>query len=227
MTGRYSKVELAQHITQVDQRTYGRDYVANVSSVDGRSAFLDEPSNHDPVNYFQSYAIFREKGLPTKLSAEREMAVRQDPQLLELKNQIEEFRCSNPASSELKIVRRNLESLRLKLTSESLKTYRNEWIKNRRDWKIETNGKELPDDEEKIQLTQILSRLMPQRGRLAHILVSDQVVSDDQRRLAVEDLLFLITERDNISLPGEKPIWVSSVCSTTPREIPSYTIVSM
>lgn len=47
---------------------------------------------------------------------------------------------------------------------------------------------------------------MPQRGRLAHILVSDQAVSDGQHRLAVEDLPFLIPEGDNISLPGEKSI---------------------
>lgn len=42
MTGRYSKVELTQHITQVDQRTYDRDYDANVSYLDERSTFLDD-----------------------------------------------------------------------------------------------------------------------------------------------------------------------------------------
>lgn len=46
------------------------------------------------------------------------MTVRQDSQLLQLKNQIEEFRCSNPASSELKVARRKLKSLRLKVISD-------------------------------------------------------------------------------------------------------------
>ena len=60
--------------------------MANTSSVDGKSAFLNEPAQHDHVEFFQSFAKFREKGLPTSLPAKREATIRQDPQLLELED---------------------------------------------------------------------------------------------------------------------------------------------
>jgi len=39
---RYIEVERSQHITQTDSRTYDRDYVANISSVDEKSTFFNE-----------------------------------------------------------------------------------------------------------------------------------------------------------------------------------------
>ena len=45
---------------------------ANTSSIDGRDAFFHEPAQHDHVDYFQSFAKFREKELPMSLPAEKE-----------------------------------------------------------------------------------------------------------------------------------------------------------
>ena len=74
--------ERSQHITQTDTRVYSQSYVANTSSVDGRSAFLNEPAQHDHIDYFQPFAKCCEKGFPSSLPAEREATNRQDPQLL-------------------------------------------------------------------------------------------------------------------------------------------------
>ncbi len=87
-TARYTEVERSQHINQTDPRVYGQSYVANTSSVCGKSAFLDEVAQHDHVDYFQSFANFREKGLPTKLPAEKEDAIRRDSQFLKLESEV-------------------------------------------------------------------------------------------------------------------------------------------
>ena len=72
---------------QTDTHVYGQSYVVNTSSVCRRSTFLSEPAQHDHVNYFQSFAKFCEKGLSSKIPAEKEAAIRRDPQLVEFKNQ--------------------------------------------------------------------------------------------------------------------------------------------
>lgn len=48
----------------------GQSHVANTSSVDGRSAFLNESAQHGPNDYFQSFANSREKDLPNTLPAD-------------------------------------------------------------------------------------------------------------------------------------------------------------
>lgn len=49
---------------------YGQSHVANTSSVDGRSAFLNVSAQHGHIDYFQSFASSREKGLPHTLPAD-------------------------------------------------------------------------------------------------------------------------------------------------------------
>ena len=45
--------------------------MTNTSSIDGRSAFLNELAQHDHVDYFQFFAKFHKKSLPSKLPADR------------------------------------------------------------------------------------------------------------------------------------------------------------
>ncbi len=49
---RYTEVKRSQHITQTDTRVYGQSYVVNTSSINERSAFLNEPAQHDHVDCF-------------------------------------------------------------------------------------------------------------------------------------------------------------------------------
>ena len=130
---KYTEVERSQHITQTDTRVYGQSYVANTSSVDEKSVFLNEPAQHDHVNFFQSFAKFREKGLPTRLSARKEAAIRQDPQLIELENRIHRLYSENANSSVIQAAKIKARNYRACVTRQSLQQYQIEWVRERRD----------------------------------------------------------------------------------------------
>ena len=103
--GRYTKVERSQHINQTDPRIYGQSYVANMSSVDGRLAFLNEPSQHDYIDYFQSFAKSREKDLPSRLPADKKDAIPRDSQLLEFEINVRRLKEGSGTASQIKVVR--------------------------------------------------------------------------------------------------------------------------
>lgn len=210
-TVRYTAVQRSQHITQQDERVYGRSYIANTSSCDGKAAFLNEKPQYDHVNFFQSFAKFHEQGLPTKLPAEREAAVRRSPQLVELQDRLLRLQHENANPSDTKFVKSKAQGLLKKLRRECLKQYEVEWVEQRRRWKVITRGEERPEDDIKKDLWDILCIIMPERGRLARTLISDRVVSADERRQAVQDLYSLASQDCMIIYrPGEKP--VDGVC---------------
>jgi len=91
-TVRYTGVERSQHVNQTDPRVYGQSYVANTSSVCGKSAFLGETAQHDHVDYVQSFARFCDNGLPSKLQAEEEAVIGRYPQLLELESKFQRLK---------------------------------------------------------------------------------------------------------------------------------------
>ncbi len=185
--------------------------MANTSSVDGRSAFLNEPAQHDHIDYFQSFAKSREKGLPSRLPADREDAIRRDSQLLEFESKVHRLKKGNGTASQIKAAESKVRGYRATLTKKSLQQYKLEWVRQRRDWKVTTRGKERPNDDEQTDLLGILSRLMPERGRLTQTMVSDKIVSEEERRQAIEDLCALASQDCTILYrPGEKP--VEGVC---------------
>ena len=57
-----------------------------------------------------------------------------------------------------------------------------------------TRGKERLEDDEKTDLLEILSQMMPERGRLARTMISDKIVSDEERRQAIENLFPLVSQ---------------------------------
>ncbi len=74
-----------------------------------------------------------------------------------------------------------------------------------------TCGKERPKDDVKTDLLKILSLVMPELDRLARTMISDQVVSEKERRQAIEDLCSLVSQDcTTLYRPGEKPI--NDVC---------------
>ena len=72
---------------------------------------------------------------------------------------------------------------------------------------MKTRGKVSPDDKKRTDLLDILSRVMPKRGRLARVMISDRVVSEEERKEAIRDLCSLAS-RDCTVLyrPGEQPL---------------------
>ena len=206
-TEEYTEVQRSQHLTQRDMRVYGQSYVANTSSVDGRSAFLQEKAQHDHVDYFQSFAKYHEPGLIIKLPAEVEAAIRRDQQIIDLENNATRLRNANASPCEISNAKKQVGYLYRKLAKKRLAQCQAEWVQNRRDWKVNTRGKDRPEDSERRDLSEILYVLMPELRRLASTMLSTVVVSHEERKQAVQDLCTLVS-RDCRTLfrPGERPI---------------------
>ena len=172
---------------------------------------LNGPAQHDHIDYFQSFAKLRERGLPSKIPAENEAAIRRDPNLVEFEKQVHELEAKNATRSEIKAARSKARNYRNIITRKSLQQYQLERVRRRRDWKVMTRGKERPDDDRRTDLREILSLVMPELGRLARTMISNKVVSEKERRQAIEDLCSLASQ-DCTALyrSGEKP--VNSVC---------------
>ena len=73
-------------------------YVAHCPSVDQREAFLNDAAEHDHIDYVQSFAPMREKGLPRKIPAAK-LAIRQDPKLLNFQDRKSLLQLSRAKSS--------------------------------------------------------------------------------------------------------------------------------
>lgn len=156
--------------------------MASTSDVCGAGAFWKEPADHDHVDFFQSFAKLIEKGLPSSLPAEKEAIIRQDPQLLDLEREVEQLRSDKAPASEIKATTGRANIYRSGLRKRMLQQYKLEWVRQRRDWKVATRGKEKTDDTQTTDLLDILSSIMPERRRLTKTMVSDEVVSEQDRR---------------------------------------------
>lgn len=202
---RYTPVQRSQLLTQGDPRVFGQSYVADISSVDGQAAFLGEAAEHSHIEYFQSLEKFRERGLPCSLTAELEEQLHRDPKILELESELSAHVQSDPAAAiETK---RNLTSYRKTLKRLTLRKYQEAWIRERRDWKILTRGKQQAADVSRTDLVESLYLLIPERGRLARMMVDEKPMSPDARRQATTDLVSLCTrDLSVLYLPGLQPI---------------------
>ncbi len=161
--------------------------MANTSSVDGRNAFHRKPAQHDHIDYFQSFAGFREAGLPNELPVEEKAAIELDTDLQNLRSQADQLECTDAAA--FKAAKTKVYYYRSKLIKKRLKKYKEEWVMSRRDWKIATRGKEQLDDNPKAELSEILSVIIPEHSRLAIAMISDILSSHNERMQAIEDLL--------------------------------------
>lgn len=143
------------------------------------------------MDFFQSFAKYREKGLPSKFPAKEEDAIRRDPQLLRFESEVLRLKRERGPVYEIKAAESKYYICRARLRRKRLQQYRFEWIRERRDWKVKTRGKEGPDNETKTDLLEILLRVMPERGRLATTITSDRVVSEQERKEAIVNLCSL------------------------------------
>ena len=129
------------------------------------------------------------------------------PDLVRLEEDMTRLKHENASPSDIKIARTNARSLRASLMKKSLKRYQLEWVQERRDWKVITRGKKRAEDDINIDLSDILCIIMPERRRLARIMISDQVVTAEERKRAVQDLYtFIPPDCTTLYRPGEEPI---------------------
>ena len=181
--------------------------MANTSSVDGRSAFYNEPAQHDHVDYFQSFAGFREVGLPTTLPAEQEVALRQHEEYRDLRSQISKLEQEPDKPSLVKALQRQSTQYLERARKRALKEYIVEWVDQRRREKQFNKGHVDPVERGTTDLEESLELIMPERRRLAITMTSERIVSSEERRDAVQDLYTLATRNCTVLYrPGEEPI---------------------
>ena len=202
---RYTEVQRSQHINQSDPRVYGQSYVTNTSSVDGRRRFADEEPQHDHVEYFQGFSQSREKGLPTKLPARQKAEIDGEKSLLDLQKRIQLLRSESASDSDVENAISEARNYKARITRKRLVLYQLEWVQQRRDWKIATRGREVPNDGWRNDLENVLSGIMPERARLAAAMLSELSTTEQERKQCIADLCSLIS-RDStaFSLPGER-----------------------
>ncbi|KAI9838207.1 MAG: hypothetical protein M1837_002522 [Sclerophora amabilis] len=110
----------------------------------------------DHVDYFQSFAKYREKGHLSSLPAEKEAPIIQDPQLTDMESHISRLGSGLGTSSEIK------DALSKPASRRKLCSCTNYgWVRERRNRKVMTRGKELPEDDEETEHVKIVSRITP------------------------------------------------------------------
>lgn len=208
LSERYTETERSQHITQSDPRIFGQSYVANCSSVDRQAAFLGETAEHDHIDFFQGLRRFREKGLPCNLPAEIEASLAHDPKLLELESQARQLETDEETDPcQVREAKKRVRDYRSSLKAKTFQQYQQDWVRNRRVWKIITRGKESPEDVIKTDFVQNLGLMMPERGRLAEMMATDRPLKQEEMRQAMQDLYSLcIRDFTVLYRPGEEPI---------------------
>lgn len=109
-----------------------------------------------------------------------------DPELVKLERDALESLHSDPTVTEA--IRKRMKSRHHTLKRLALRKYQEAWVAERRDWKILTRGKERPRDLCKTELARNLCLLVPERGRLAQWMASDEPLSPGEMWRAAQDL---------------------------------------
>ncbi|MCJ1474750.1 hypothetical protein MMC13_003410 [Lambiella insularis] len=204
---RYTTVQRSQHLTQGDPRVFGQSYVANCSSVDGQAVFRDEESDHRHIEFFQSLEKFHEEGLPDKLPSHLEEDINRDPDLSEFEKKIQTLASSRLDDPALRKARQHHANHLKKLKLNALRQYQTHWVRERRDWKILTRGRAAAPDKGRTEFVQNICLLIPERGRLAQTMATDQVSTPDEIWHALQDVYNLCRHDFTVVyLPGSRPV---------------------
>ncbi|KAI9045863.1 uncharacterized protein KD926_007166 [Aspergillus affinis] len=201
--GKYTAAHVAQILTQKSTAVYGNDYLANCSGVDVFNALKGRLADHTHIDYFQGYGQFHEHGLPRRLPIEEEQTIEADPRLIAKIAESSEAISDN----ETRRISRECAVLRKKIYLEKLQRYQSKWVQTRRDWKVLTRGRERPDHVEQVAKKQALCKIMPELGRLAAVISSNEPLSFNEKASVVRDLFTQCTRDFTVTYrPGEEPV---------------------
>ncbi|KAF5857607.1 hypothetical protein ETB97_005536 [Aspergillus alliaceus] len=200
---KYSSALVAQILTQRSKTVYGNDYLANCSGVDVFNALRGRTADHTHIDYFQGYDRFHENGLPRRLPIEEEQKIDEDPCLVAKAAEIQQAQ----SADDIRRLKRDYSILKRRISSSRLQQYQSQWVRSRRDWKILTRGRERPDHIERSAEKQVLCKFMPELGRLAAVMSSNEPLSFDEKASVVKDLFTqCLRDFDVVYRPGEEPV---------------------
>jgi hypothetical protein len=193
--------------------------MANMSSANGKAAFLDLPINHEAVEHFQGLERFREDGLPHRLPSEREAAIYFDPGVVDLASRIACY----TSYSEKAILKKQRAALSKKLKRKDLQKYRQEWIKDRQSEIIAKRG----HVDTVTQRPHILLQLVPERKMIAELASLKEGLTEHHLRAAEDAFMSLcMADLSTIYRPGERPFeGLCPVCNKSMERFVQGTLV--
>lgn len=200
----YSEVQRSQHLTQSDTRVFGTSYVANCSSVDGDSMFTGRERDDTVTEYFQGLQQFREPGLPASLPLVMRKDLDTDPELCKLQAVCDDLELTSSSKEEVKSAKRAVTRHRKRLEATALQKYQKDWIAQQRRRRVETKG-QASQAQPCVDKTGIMWLILPQRGRIAAMLVSDTRAYTQDLGLITADLVSLCVPPKQIHLPDCTP----------------------
>jgi len=123
---------------------------------------------------------FHEDGLPDKLPAHLEEDIHRDPELCKLEKEVHTLARSGGRDKALSKAKQRYVNHLKKVKAKALRQYQEHWIRERRDWKILTRGKETAQDKSKTDFIQSICLLIPERGRLSQKMAADHLLEPDE-----------------------------------------------
>lgn len=167
------------------------------------NALMGKPADNTHIDYFQGYGQFHEHGLPRRLPIEEEEKIDANPYLVAKAMEIH----NAESVDDTKCLKREYSILKRKTYSRMFQQFQSVWVQNQRDWKILTRGRERPDYAEQTAEKQAQCKLMPELGRLAAIMSSNEPLSFDEKVVVVNDLYTqCLRDFDVVYRPGEEPV---------------------
>ena len=120
---------------------------------------------------------------------------------------MQQLETEGASMEDIRSAKNKVRSCRNSLERVTLQVFQNQWVKDQKDWKIRIQEKEKAEDLKSTELVEILFRIIPKRGRLTKMMLSNKVISKQEREQAITDLYLFIT-RDYTVLyhSGEEPI---------------------
>jgi hypothetical protein len=167
---------------------------------------LDEEEETYHIEYFQGYGQFREVGLPQELPAELEEAILQREELTSLRAHI--ARCGKGESTEdVNFYKNEYRKTLTSIRQSELHRYQTQWVRERRDQRILSRGKNPHESLQSDACTRALTLIMPEVRYIAETLCSAEPLTHDQKLLFGSQLLTQCRrDYDVVYLPGESPI---------------------
>ena len=140
---------------------------------------------HRHIEFFQSLERFWEWGLPRELLATE---LERDLHLCEVQNEASNLAKEGSSRSAIKKARKAVYNYRASLHDQALREYQHEWVRKSRHQKIWDRGKQQAKDSRTTDLFRSMCLLIPERGRLVEMIVSDKLLSQSETFQAIRDL---------------------------------------
>ena len=142
-----------------------------------------------------------------------------NPKICEFYRRLCDLRDRGASSKEIQAANRQFRIHRKWSKRTALDKWKEEWLDDRYQKTIQSEGTVSHDKSTDVNGVQALFRIMPERARLADMIVFDKIVTRNQKMLAVQDSLSLCQRDFEVMYrPGDEPI--GDLCLVCHKQLP-------